>query len=505
MLKKSTIKTLIKNKFLVSSQFQLEKERITSQLNKKNSNLDKYLLLAWLKKNDFNLFSKLILDSPKILLPLVYTPTIGEVCLNYSSLTPFLPHEGLIVNLDTLPAFDKILANYQKEFGVPQIAVLTDGSRVLGLGDLGINGFPICWGKSQLLSIFAEIESKKILPIIFDCGTDNPKNLKNPFYLGLKKKRPKEKLFYRCMDSLLSSLTKKFPRILIHFEDFQTKYALGMLERYQNKYLCFNDDIQGTGAVVLAGLINAMKKNKLLPTQQRILLVGAGSASVGVAKMLLIYFQREHGLETKKTKQLIWGVDSQGLITKNRRSKLTEHKKIFFHEDNSNQPCQKLSEIIDYVKPTILIGLSGKKGIFTPRILGLMAKYNQKPIIFALSNPETNAECSLSEAMKHTNNQAIFASGTDFPNYFIPLSNKICRNNQANNMYIFPGLERGILSAKTKIINDFMVYEAAKTLAESLTDAEKRAGYLYPCLSRMQEVSKQIASAIVNFFVLIAY
>jgi len=251
------------------------------------------------------LFSQLILDKPKKLLPLIYTPTIGEICLNYSSLIPFLPPEGLIINLNDLPNLDKIFATYRKKFGIPQIVILTDGSRVLGLGDLGVNGFPICWGKAQLLNVFAKIEPSKILPIIFDCGTDNPKYLEDPFYLGLKQKRPDEKEFYQYMDILLKALTKNFPQILIHFEDFQTKYALGMLERYQNKYLCFNDDIQGTGAVVLAGLINAIKKTGLLPNQQRVLLVGAGSASVGVAKMLLIYLQNEYNLSVKEAKKLI--------------------------------------------------------------------------------------------------------------------------------------------------------------------------------------------------------
>jgi len=251
------------------------------------------------------LFSQLILDNPKKFLPLIYTPTIGEICLNYSSLAPFLPPEGLTINLNDLPSLDKIFANYQKNFGTPQIVILTDGSRVLGLGDLGINGFPICQGKAQLLSIFAEIEPSKILPIVFDCGTDNPDYLKDPFYLGLKQKRPSEKNFYQYIDDFLKALIKNFPQILVHFEDFQTKYALGMLERYQNKYLCFNDDIQGTGAVVLAGLINAIKKTKLLPNQQRVLLVGAGSASVGVAKMLLIYLQNEYNLSTEEAKKLI--------------------------------------------------------------------------------------------------------------------------------------------------------------------------------------------------------
>lgn len=479
---------------LISNQLQLKKERISNQLNKKNSNLDKYLLLIWLKKNDFDLFSKLVLDSPKKLLPLIYTPTIGEVCLNYSSLAPFFPQEGLIISLNDLSDLDKTLADYQKKNGAPLIAILTDGSRVLGLGDLGVNGFPICWGKAQLLSIFVELEPRQILPIVFDCGTDNPKNLEDPFYLGLRQERPSEKFFYQFMDNLLNSLTKKFPQILIHFEDFQTKYALGMLERYQNKYLCFNDDVQGTGAVVLAGLINAMKKTKFLPTQQRILLVGAGSASVGVAKMLLTYFQLEHGLNLEKAKKLIWGVDSKGLITKDQEDKLAEHKKIFARDDNNGQQYQKLNKIIDYIKPTVLIGLSGKRRIFTPKILQSMAKYNQKPIIFALSNPETNAECSLAEAMQYTNNQVIFASGTDFPDYSLS-SNEIRQNNQANNMYIFPGLELGVLLAKAKTITNFLVYTAAKKLAESLNEVEKKT-LLYPDLIRIKEISKQIAQQV---------
>ncbi|KLL03725.1 MAG: hypothetical protein MRECE_10c043 [Mycoplasmataceae bacterium CE_OT135] len=478
------------------SSFRQQKNLLTEQLEKRKTAIDKYLLLSWLKKNNFSLFSQLVLDSPKNFLPLIYTPTIGEICLNYSSLAPFLPQEGLIINLNDLPKLDKIFIDYQKKFGEPQIVILTDGSRILGLGDLGINGFPICWGKAQLLSLFAEITPRKILPIIFDCGTDNPKNLKNPFYLGLKQKRPSEKVFYQYIDNLLKSLTKNFPQILIHFEDFQTKYALGMLESYQNKYLCFNDDIQGTGAVVLAGLINAIKKTKILPTQQRILLVGAGSASVGVAKMLITYFQNEHNLTAKEAKKLIWMVDSKGLITKDRGDKLPKHKDFFGRKDNKGKQYQKLSEIIKYVKPTVLIGLSGKKGIFTSKILQLMAKHNQKPVIFALSNPQIKAECSFTAAMKHTNDQVIFASGTDFPNYTSLSDGKVYKNNQANNMYIFPGLELGVLLAKAKTITNLMIYTAAKKLAETLNENEKKENHLYPSLTRIQAVSRQIAAVI---------
>ncbi|RHZ37238.1 oxaloacetate-decarboxylating malate dehydrogenase [endosymbiont GvMRE of Glomus versiforme] len=466
---------------------------ISEQIEKKNNNIDKYLLLTWLKKNDFNLFSQLVLDNPKKILPLIYTPTIGDICLNYSSLVPFLPQEGLIINLEDLPNLDKMLVNYKKKFSAPQIAILTDGSRVLGLGDLGVNGFPICWGKSQLLSIFSKITPEKILPIMFDCGTDNPKNLQDPLYPGLKQKRPNERNFYQAIDNLLKALTKNFPQILIHFEDFQTKHALEMLERYQDKYLCFNDDIQGTGAVVLAGLINAIKKTKILPMQQRILLVGAGGASIGVAKMLLIYFQNEHNLTLKETKKLIWMADSKGLITEDRGDKLAKHKIFFVRKDNEGKQYQKLSEIINYVKPTILIGLSGKKGIFTPKVLQLMTKYNQKPIIFALSNPQTKAECTFAETMKYTNNQAIFASGTDFPDYFTPENNKVYKNNQANNMYIFPGLELGVLLSKTKKITDSLIYIVAKCLAESLNETETKEDSLYPNLTRIQTISKQIA------------
>ncbi|CAH1765661.1 306_t:CDS:10, partial [Entrophospora sp. SA101] len=291
---------------------------------------------------------------------------------------------GSVLGIDDLPNLNKMLIGYQKKFGEPQVALLTDGSRILGLGDLGIN-------------------------------------------------------------------------------DFQTKYALGMLERYQNEYLCFNDDIQGTGAVVLAGLINAIKKTKLLPTQQRLLLVGAGSASVG-------------------------------LITTDRGDKLTKHKIFFARKDNKGKQYQKLREIIKHVKPTALIGLSGKKGIFTPKILQLMAKYNQKPIIFALSNPQIKAECSFATAMKHTNNQVIFASGTDFPDYAALSEGKVYKNNQANNMYIFPGLELGVLLAGAKTITNAMIYTAAKKLAESLNENEKKNNQLYPSLTRIQTVSRQIAA-----------
>lgn len=482
------------NKFIIKRKVNLEV--VSSVIDKEKDKLSRYLLLFWLKKNNFTLFSKLILSNPKKFIPLIYTPTIGEVCTNYSELVYFLPKEGLIISLNDLPNLTRVFIDYKKEFGEPKIAILTDGSRVLGLGDLGVNGFPICWGKAQLISIFTEIKPNEILPIIFDCGTDNPKNLKDSTYLGLKQNRLNNEDFYQIMDNLLGKLTTIFPKILIHFEDFRTKYALGMLERYQNKYLCFNDDIQGTGAVVMAGLINAIKYTGITSTKQRILLVGAGSASIGVAQMLLTYFKLEHNLPFERSKELIWMVDSKGLIIEKRSHELDKHKKVFARKDSNS--LQELTEIVNYVKPTILIGLSGKKGIFNPRVIKLMFKYNRKPIIFALSNPHNNAECTFAQAMKYTNSQAIFASGTDFPDYVSPLNKQVKVNNQANNMYVFPALEFSVLFNSLKKIDSLMVYKVAKNLAESLTKNEIKKEYLYPDLSRVLSVNKKIALAMLN-------
>ncbi|CAG8481387.1 7801_t:CDS:2 [Ambispora leptoticha] len=495
--------------------FDLQKKRALVQLRAKSTDLEKYIFLAWLRNTNVRLFYRLVIEELEEITPLIYTPTVGTACLEYSHIYPFLAPpgvpDGLFISLDDRANLKNIIKSYKPypfdESLTPQIAVITDGSRILGLGDLGVNGMGIPVGKLQLYVAGAGIDPRRTLPITLDLGTNNEHNLKDEFYLGLRRKRASDEeasfriyaLFFSFLDDVIKSLIELYPELLIQFEDFSSEHAFELLHRYRNNTFCFNDDIQGTGAVILSGFINAVRltKKDIPPKEHRILFFGAGSAAVGVAKQLLDFFQFEQGMTEEDAKKLLWLVDTKGLVTLDRGDKLAPHKIYFARKDNEGHQCKTLTEAIDYVKPTALIGLSSQGGIFTEEILKKLARLNKNPIIFPLSNPMDNAECTFEQAMKATNNQVIFASGTMFPSYTEPETGRVRYPGQGNNMYIFPGLGLGALLAKPRIITDKQIYKSASALAYSLNDEEIALDMLYPKLTRIRHVSAEVASAVI--------
>ncbi|ORX94163.1 hypothetical protein K493DRAFT_337930 [Basidiobolus meristosporus CBS 931.73] len=483
----------------------LEKQatRAFEQLRNKTSDLEKYIFLAWLRNTNTRLFYKLVMDSPEEIMPLIYTPTVGAACVNYSHIYPFLgPNgnfDGLFISIDDLPIIDQIIENYKNSLPSseisPDIAVVTDGSRILGLGDLGVGGMGIPVGKLQLYVAAAGIDPRKTLPICLDFGTNNQKNLDDPLYIGLRRNRPEDPEFYQAVDTVLASLNKAFPKMLIQFEDFSSEHAFELLDRHRERYLSFNDDIQGTGAVILSGFINAVREVGIPAKQHKLLFFGAGSAGVGVAKQIMDYFVLEHGMTEDEAKRLFWLNDSKGLVTLDRGDKLAQHKVYFARDDNEGKQFKDLKETIKHVRPTALIGLSSQGGVFTPEILELLAEINERPIVFPLSNPATQAECSFEQAMIHTKGKVLFASGTAFPRYkdeqgveHVP--------GQGNNMYIFPGLGLGAILARPSRITDTIIYASAAALADSLTENERKSHLLYPRIDRIREVSAVVAAAV---------
>ncbi|CAG8593757.1 4906_t:CDS:2 [Ambispora gerdemannii] len=487
--------------------FDLQKKRALIQLRAKSTELEKYIFLAWLRNTNVRLFYRLLIEDLEEITPLIYTPTVGTACQEYSHIYPFLAppgvHDGLFLSLNDLPNLKNIIKNYNPypfdESLTPQIAVITDGSRILGLGDLGVNGMGIPVGKLQLYVAGAGIDPRRTLPITLDLGTNNEHNLKDQFYLGLRRKRGSDKEFFSFLDAVVKTLREVYPELLIQFEDFSSEHAFELLKKYRDNTFCFNDDIQGTGAVILSGFINAVRltAKDIPPKEHRILFFGAGSAAVGVAKQLLEFFQIEHGMTEADAKKLLWLVDTKGLVTFDRGDKLADHKVYFARKDNEGQQFKSLTEVIDYVRPTALIGFSSQGGIFTEEILKKLARLNKNPIIFPLSNPKNNAECTFEQAMKATNNQVIFASGTMFPTYTEPETGRVRYPGQGNNMYIFPGLGLGALLAKPRIITDKQIYKSASALAYSLTDEEISLDMLYPKLTRIRRVSAEVASAVI--------
>ncbi|KAI8061355.1 hypothetical protein BDF21DRAFT_403152 [Thamnidium elegans] len=486
---------------------EIQRRRALQQVRSKSTPLEKYIFLAQLRTSNTRLFYKLIMDGLQEFAPIIYTPTVGTACIEYSNIYPFLAApgvpDGLYLDSTDLTNLKETILNYQPVDNYsPEIAVITDGSRILGLGDLGTNGMGISIGKLQLYVAGAGIDPRRTLPIVLDLGTNNEKLRNDDFYLGLRKARPADKEFYSIVDTVLETLHQVYPQLLIQFEDWSSEHAFGLLEKYRNKLVCFNDDIQGTGAVILSGIINAVRKvqqeNNVLPRDHRVVFYGAGSAAIGVARQIQEYFEMEFNLTEEEAKKVFWIVDSKGLVTLDRGDKLAQHKVYYARDDNEEQQYKDLIDIVDYVKPTVLIGLSSTTGAFNKTVLNRLAELNEQPIIFPLSNPATQAECTFAEAMEGTDYRVIFASGTAFPSYTVPTTGEVRIPGQGNNMYIFPGLGLGAVLAQPSSISNGMIYSASKSLADSLTAEEIKQGWLYPSLVRIREVSAIVATAVIE-------
>ncbi|TVY64268.1 NADP-dependent malic enzyme, partial [Lachnellula suecica] len=404
----------------------LQAQRCMKQLASKTTPIEKYIYLSNLRNSNVNLFYRLVLDNFTTFAPLIYTPVVGEACQKWSEI--YRQPEGLYLSYKDKGSLIDIVRNWPQP--KVEMTVVTDGSRILGLGDLGVNGMGIPVGKLALYTGCAGIRPDLTLPLTLDLGTNNEALLKDPLYMGSRMKRVSEAEEAEFLDELMVALNEVWPGIVVQFEDFKNPFPA--LEKYQNKYSMFNDDIQGTGAVILAGIISAMRKTGSAVKDQRAVFMGAGSAGVGVAKQIVEYFMKE-GLTEDQARKCFWFVDTKGLITNDRGDKLAQHKVYFSRDDNEGKQFKTLSEIVDYVQPTILMGLSTIRGIFDESILKKMAAMNKDPIIFPLSNPSDNAECTYEEAMKATDGRAIFASGSPFPDYVH--NGKTMYPSQGNNMY----------------------------------------------------------------------
>ncbi|TVY28653.1 NADP-dependent malic enzyme [Lachnellula hyalina] len=467
----------------------LQAQRCMRQLESKTTPIERYIYLSNLRNSNVHLFYRLVLDNFTTIAPLIYTPVVGEACQKWSEI--YRQPEGLYLSYKDRGNLIDMLRNWPQPN--VEMTVVTDGSRILGLGDLGINGMGIPVGKLALYTGCAGIRPDLTLPLTLDLGTNNEALLADPLYMGSRMKRVSEQEEAEFLDELMVALNEVWPGIVVQFEDFKNPFPA--LERYQNKYSCFNDDIQGTGAVILAGIISAMRKTGAAVKDQRAVFMGAGSAGVGVAKQIVEYFIKE-GLTEEEARKCFWFVDTKGLITNDRGDKLAAHKIYFSRDDNEGKQFKTLPEVVDFVKPTILMGLSTIRGIFDECILNKMAVWNENPIIFPLSNPSDNAECTYEEAMKGTNGKAIFASGSPFPDYVH--NGKTMHPSQGNNMYVFPGIGLGSILCKAKHISQEMIYTSAVALSSTLQTTEFDSGMLYPSLPRIRSVSVVVARQVIR-------
>lgn len=458
---------------------------IINNVRRKSTDLEKYLYLAGLQNRNENLFYRVLIDNMQELMPVIYTPTVGQACQEYSSI--FSEPRGIFISKNDRGRIKKILKNWpQKDV---RVIVVTDGERILGLGDLGANGMGIPIGKLSLYTACAGIDPKLCLPVTIDAGTNNQELLHAPDYIGLPEERLRGREYDLLINEFMTAATKLYPGVMIQMEDFGNVNAFRLLEKYRDKYCMFNDDIQGTASVALAGLYSALRITGGKLSSQRLLFLGAGEAAIGIGD-LVSSAMMEEGLSLPEAHLNCWFVDSRGLVIKS-RTDLPGHKKPYAHD----YPFHKdLLDAVEAIKPTAIIGVSGQPRTFTPDVLQAMGRINKRPIVFALSNPTSKAECTAEEAYRHTQGRAIFASGSPFSQ--VKFDGKTFVPGQANNAYIFPGVGLGVIASEASRVTDEMFTAAAKSLNHQVSAEDLNLGRIYPSLSRIREVSANIAVAV---------
>ena len=461
-------------------------KRVMTNLRRLPNDLEKYVALNALHDRNEALFFRIVCDNIDEIQPLIYTPTVGLACQRFGHI--FQRPRGLFIGANDRGRMPELIANWPYP---AKLIVVTDGERILGLGDLGANGMGIPVGKLSLYVACAGIHPKLCLPVMLDVGTNNETLLNDPYYVGLRQKRLSGAAYNEFVDEFVTAARAVFPGVLIQFEDFANHAAFHLLDKYRNNIPIFNDDIQGTASVALAGLFSALRVTGGKLSDQKILFLGAGEAATGIADLVVSAMVAE-GANEDEARHLVWLVDSRGLVVKN-RSSLNEHKLRYAHE---HAPVDDFLTAIQALKPSSIIGVAAVGGAFTPEVLRTMAEINKRPIIFALSNPTSKAECSAEDAYRHTDGRALFACGSPYNS--VKLNGRTFVPRQGNNSYIFPGVGLGVIASGARLVTDEMFMAAARTLARLVSEEDIEQGSLYPALPRIREVSAQIAAAVAN-------
>lgn len=463
-------------------------ERMREMLNRFEKPIDKALLLDSIRNENEDLFFQLLTRYTAEYMPVVYTPTVGEYCQRFSHI--FRYPRGLFVSLEHLGHVREVIERApNKEVDV---IVVTDGERILGLGDQGLNGMGIPCGKLALYTACAGIAPEKTLPVVLDVGTNREEYLNDPLYLGLRQKRCRGPEYRQLVDEFIAEARRRWPNVLIQFEDFGNANAFKLLSDYQEKILCFNDDIQGTASVVVSGMYSAVRVKGEKMADQKFLFFGAGEAACGIANLLADALI-DDGLSREDALAHCYLFDSKGLVTK-ARTDLAAHKQPFAVDAPDTA---SFLEAVKTLKPTAIIGVAGQPQTFTKEVLEEMAKLNERPIIFALSNPTSKAECTAEQAYTATKGKALFASGSPFDP--VEYEGKTFVPRQGNNSYVFPALGLGAVFSRSKWMPDGMFLVAAKVLATLVSDADLAQGSLYPALSDIRPVSVKIGAAVATY------
>ena len=459
-------------------------ERLLLSLRKRHDDLDRYIQLSALQERNEHLFYRALIDHIEELMPVIYTPTVGLACKQFSHITR--EPKGFYITPEDRGDIARILGNWPQ----PEVhaIVVTDGHRILGLGDLGVNGMGISVGKLALYTALGGIPPQYCLPVMLDVGTNDPDLLDDPLYLGWPHKRVEGERYFSLVEEFVTAVQERFPRALIQFEDFLTPNAYALLNKYRDRVLCFNDDIQGTAAVALGGVLASSRITGRPLTDTRILFLGAGSAATGIADLLLAAMVEE-GLQPEDASKQLWFVDLNGLVVKS-RTDLMSHNLPYAHE---HAPAT-FAEAIETIKPHVLIGATGAPGTFSQSIIERMCAHNERPVIFALSNPTSKAECTAEQAYAWSRGQAVFSSGSPFPE--VSYGGKVFRPGQGNNAYVFPGIGLGVVVSQARTIPDALFLTAARTLAGLVGEGDLKAGALYPRLRDIRKISLTIATAV---------
>jgi malate dehydrogenase (oxaloacetate-decarboxylating)(NADP+) len=463
----------------------LQLQRVLRHLGHKTTELDRYIYLINLLDNDETLFYRTVMSDPARFLPIVYDPTIAEACLKYGHI--YRRARGMYLSITHKGHVKEVLRNWPVKD--VRVICVTDGGRILGLGDLGANGTPIPIGKLQLYTACAGVPPHGLLPMYLDAGTNNQQYLNDPLYLGLRRPRPSTEELYAFVDEFVNAVQEVFPNCCIHFEDWTGSDAVHLLARYREKVCCYNDDIQGTGSVTLAGLIAALKVTGGKIRDQRILFLGAGSAAIGLAGLIASAMVQE-GLSLKEAQARNSMFDINGLLEPSRKD-LFDFQKPYAHP---HAPSRDFVAAIESVKPTAIIGVSTVGNTFTRQVIEAMSRLNARPIIFALSNPTEAAECTPQAAYEWSKGKALYASGVQFPP--VSYGGRTFLPGQGNNFYIYPAVGMAIYATQPKFVTDEMFIEAAHALADQVTPAELEQGLLFPPQSNILETEIKVAARV---------
>ena len=458
-------------------------ERVLGHLKEKPTDIERYIYLIGLCDRNETLFYKLLMSDPMRFLPIVYDPTVAEACLKFGYI--YRRSRGMYVSFRHKGRVAEVVRNCQVK-DVRFICVST-GGRILGLGDIGANGMGIPIGKLQLYTACAAVPPDCLLPVLLDIGTTNNELRADPLYLGLRQLPPSEKELDEFVDEFVEAVQEVFPGCCIHFEDWKGTDAIRLLAKYKDKILCYNDDIQGTASVTLAGLITALQIVDAKLVDQRILFLGAGSAGIGIANLLASAMQQQ-GLTKEKAAARISLFDINGLIEPSRKD-LSSSQQVYAHQ---HAPAKDLVATIESLKPTILIGVSTTGGAFNQRVVETMSKVNERPIIFALSNPTEKAECTAEQAYSWSKGKALYAAGVQFPD--VKLDGQTFHPGQANNFYIFPAVGLAVYATRAKRITDEVFIVAAEASAGQVTAEQRSHGMLFPSQANILEVEVAIAA-----------